>query len=317
MPVLKDDVDKPIAICLMGPTASGKTALAATLYEQLNVELISVDSAQVYREMNIGTAKPTAEELLQLPHRLIDIRDPANAYSAAQFRDDALLAMQEINTVGKTPLLVGGTMLYFRALEYGLAPLPDADAGIRQQLDAEAAEIGWPAMHARLRQVDPVTAERLQPTDPQRIQRALEVYELTGEPLSVLQQRQEEVELPFQLVKLALMPSDRAALHARIEQRFQVMMQQGFLEEVQKLFQRNDLHSDFPSIRSVGYRQLWQYLKGEWDLPLAVEKGTTATRQLAKRQLTWIRNDDSWQKIDTNIKNLHDEALKVIKNHPI
>lgn len=317
MPHITHPNDRPVALCLMGPTASGKTALAQRLYDELPVDLISVDSAQVYRGMDIGTAKPTAEELLALPHRLIDIRDPSEAYSAAMFREDALREISEIHQAGRTPLLVGGTMLYFRALEYGLSPLPEADPEVRKRLDAEASELGWPEMHARLQAIDPDTAARLQPTDPQRIQRALEIYEITGEQMSVLLAAHEEPELPFQLVKIAITPDDRGVLHERIAARFLHMMNMGFLQEVRTLFQCTDLHENLPSIRCVGYRQLWKHLQGEWDLDTAIERGIAATRQLAKRQLTWLRGDETWTQFNSESKKLGDEILKLIKNHPI
>ena len=288
----------PSALCLMGPTAAGKTALAMALVARGIGEIISVDSGMIYRGMNIGTAKPSADELLQAPHRLIDIIDPAEAYSAADFRRDALAAMHDITAAGRVPILVGGTMMYFKILRDGLATLPEADADIRAALYAEAAQNGWPALHARLQQVDPVAAARIPPHDSQRLQRALEVWMLTGKTLTQCHAEQAPVEaLPWRMHWLAIAPPDRAVLHQRIALRFDQMLAGGLIEEVQALRARGDLHLGLPSMRSVGYRQVWQYLDGEFDRPALRERGLAATRQLAKRQLTWLRSfpDVTWR----------------------
>lgn len=280
-------------ICLMGPTASGKTDLAIQLCQHLNTEVISVDSALVYKGMDIGSAKPNAEELALAPHRLIDLIDPADSYSAADFRRDALDNIAQLHSQGKIPLLVGGTMMYFKALLEGLSPLPNADQAIRAQLEIEAQEKGWPAMHKMLSDVDPVAASKINENDSQRINRALEVYRLTGKRMSELQKVKVEP-LPFDVLQFAIAPSDRAVLHQRIEKRFKIMLDMGFEKEVMTLYQRKDLHPDLPSIRCVGYRQMWDYLAGECDYDEMVFKGIAATRQLAKRQLTWLRG---WQNI--------------------
>lgn len=284
---------KPDAIFLMGPTASGKTALAIELRKHLPVEIISVDSALIYRGMDIGTAKPTAEELNQAPHRLIDILDPSLPYSAADFRRDALNVMAEITSQGKIPLLVGGTMLYFKALLEGLSPLPSADPVVRSDIEQIAQEQGWSEIHRRLAEVDPVAAARIHPNDPQRLSRALEVYLISGQTLTEMTQTAGE-ELPYNVFQFAIAPQDRKILHERIEQRFHMMIEAGFEEEVRKLHQRNDLHVDLPSIRCVGYRQMWSYLDGEISHDEMIYRGICATRQLAKRQITWLR---SWENI--------------------
>jgi tRNA dimethylallyltransferase len=279
--------------CLLGPTASGKTAAALALAARRPVEIISVDSALVYREMDIGTAKPTAEERAVAPHHLIDIVDPTDAYSAAQFRADTLRLTAEIHARGRLPLLVGGTMLYYKALTQGLNDLPAADTDVRATLDADAAREGWPAMHARLATVDPVTAARLAPNDSQRIQRALEVFMLTGQAMSALlaaPARVDDAASAWQFVPIALEPSDRSVLHARIEQRFDAMLAGGFVDEVVKLRERGDLRPEMPSMRCVGYRQVWEYLDGAIDYSTMRDKGVFATRQLCKRQLTWLRS---------------------------
>ncbi|RJX30802.1 MAG: tRNA (adenosine(37)-N6)-dimethylallyltransferase MiaA [Oxalobacter sp.] len=282
--------NKPLAVAIMGPTASGKTATALHIARHIPSEIISVDSALVYRDMNIGTAKPSADELAQVPHHLIDIIDPAEAYSAAKFCEDAIRITMDIIGRGKLPLLVGGTMLYFKALMGGLDDLPSADPEVRAKLDAEAAQAGWPAMHAKLAQLDPETAARLQPNDAQRIQRALEIIELTGQPMSQLLAQREQTELPFELLLIALEPSDRSVLHARIAKRFDTMLREdALLHEVKDLRKRSELHLGLPSMRSVGYRQCWEYLDGLYDEKTLREKGIAATRQLAKRQLTWLR----------------------------
>jgi tRNA dimethylallyltransferase len=282
---------RPLAICLMGPTAAGKTDLAVALHDAVPCELISVDSALVYRGMDIGTAKPSPELLARVPHRLVDILDPSEAYSAGRFRDDALAAMDEIASAGRVPLLVGGTMLYFRALERGLADLPTADPALRAELAAEGERLGWPAMHRRLAEVDPGAAAAIHPNDPQRIQRALEVQRLTGRPLSDLQRAARESVPPWRLLKLVVAPESRAWLHERIARRFGSMLDEGFLDEVARLRSRGDLHLGCPSMRAVGYRQAWQHLDGEFDREEMVARAVAATRQLAKRQFTWLRRE--------------------------
>ncbi len=275
----------------MGPTASGKTALACALRAHFPLDLISVDSALVYRGMDIGTAKPDAQTLARHPHALVDIRDPAQPYSAADFRADAQIAMQASTDAGRVPLLVGGTGLYFRALQRGLSNLPEADAAVRARLAAEAATIGWAELHRRLAQLDPVAAARIRPNDQQRLQRALEVIELTGRPLSELQSGGAGEPLPWRVLKLALLPGDRSVLHQRIATRFDAMLSDGLCEEVAALRARGDLHPDLPAIRAVGYRQTWEYLDGRYGLPELRERGIYATRQLAKRQITWLRSE--------------------------
>jgi tRNA dimethylallyltransferase len=283
---------KPLAVAIMGPTASGKTAAALHVARHMPAEIISVDSALVYRGMDIGTAKPTAAELAEVPHHLIDIIDPRDAYSAAQFREDAIRLVSDISARGRLPLLVGGTMLYFKALRDGLDALPQADPEVRARLNEEAARIGMPAMHARLAALDPDTAARLKPNDAQRIQRALEVIELTDMPMSQLLAKTPRPELPFRLLQLSLEPSDRSALHARIAARYDAMLDAdsgGLIAEVRALRERGDLHLGLPSMRCVGYRQAWEYLDGMYDHHALRDKGIAATRQLAKRQLTWLR----------------------------
>ncbi|MGF6409743.1 tRNA (adenosine(37)-N6)-dimethylallyltransferase MiaA [Paraburkholderia sp. MM5482-R1] len=286
--------------CLLGPTASGKTAAALALAARRPVEIISVDSALVYREMDIGTAKPTAEERAVAPHHLIDIVDPADSYSAAQFRADTLRLVGEIHARGRLPLLVGGTMLYYKALTQGLNDLPAADAEVRARLDADAARDGWPALHARLAALDPVTAARLAPNDSQRIQRALEVFMLTGQPMSTLLAAPARIDdaASASFVPVALEPSERGELHARIEQRFDSMLAHGFVDEVVKLRARGDLLPEMPSMRCVGYRQVWEYLDGAVDYRTMRDKGVFATRQLCKRQLTWLRSMPERQVVD-------------------
>jgi tRNA dimethylallyltransferase len=303
----------PPAIFLMGPTASGKTALAIDLVENYNCEIISVDSALVYKDMNIGTAKPDAELQARAPHRLIDLIDPVEVYSAANFREDALREMADITAKGKVPLLVGGTMMYFKFLRDGAAQLPKADEAVRQRLLAQGEEFGWPHMHAKLGEVDPVSAERLKPMDSQRIQRALEVFEVSGKTLTQFWAEQDEQPLPYEVISFAVMPKERKTLHKRIAQRYQIMMKQGFVEEVKTLFAREDLHEDLPSIRCVGYRQVWQYLQGEIDYDEMVERGIIATRQLAKRQITWLRSWPDLNWLDTEDPNLLQSALKILR----
>jgi tRNA dimethylallyltransferase len=282
---------KPRVVAIMGPTASGKTAAALAIAQELPCEIISVDSALIYRGMDIGTAKPSADEQAAVPHHLIDIRDPSESYSVMQFREDALGLIQAIHARGKLPLLVGGTMLYFKGLRDGLDELPQADPALRAQLDIEATRHGMPAMHARLAELDPITAARLKPNDSQRIQRALEIIALTGKPMSELLNRTLPPPLPFELISFALEPSDRSVLHDRIAYRFDQMLKSdpGLLEEVRALKSRADLHPGLPSMRCVGYRQAWEYLDGKINKSELREKGIAATRQLAKRQLTWLR----------------------------
>lgn len=304
----------PPAIFLMGPTASGKTGLAVELVQSMPLEIISVDSALVYRDMNIGTAKPEQEMLQRAPHHLIDVIDPLQTYSAAQFRADALRLMAEITERGKVPLLVGGTMLYFRALQQGLDGLPEADASTRAELDREAEQIGWPGMHAMLAVIDPETAARLQPADSQRIQRALEVYRLTGQTMTTLHRQQAAETLPYRLLKIALQPSDRAVLHARIAERFVAMMQGGLLEEVQGLLKKYPgLHPDMTSMRCVGYRQTLEYIAGNISEHEWREQGIAATRQLAKRQLTWLRGMDDTLVLDCLSVDLHEKMERIVR----
>ncbi|EKO3618667.1 tRNA (adenosine(37)-N6)-dimethylallyltransferase MiaA [Vibrio metschnikovii] len=288
----------PLALFLMGPTASGKTDLAIRLRQKYPVEIISVDSALIYKGMDVGTAKPDARELALAPHRLIDILDPSEAYSVADFRQDALREMQVIVNEGKIPLLVGGTMLYYKALLDGLSPLPAANPAVRQQIESQAQEQGWAALHAQLQQIDPISAARIHPNDPQRLSRALEVYKISGKTLTELTQTKGE-SIPFRVKQFAIAPMDRAELHRRIELRFEKMVKSGFEEEVKALYDRNDLHPDLPSIRCVGYRQMWDYFDGNSTLDEAIYRGICATRQLAKRQLTWLRSWDELTWLDS------------------
>ena len=281
-------MNKAKIISLMGPTASGKTAFAMELYDRYPIDIISVDSALIYRGMDIGSAKPTKQEQQKYPHKLIDICDPAESYSAANFRYDAIEEIEKSLSNGRTPLLVGGTMLYFKALIEGLSPLPAADSDIRQQIEEKANKLGWQAIHEELKKVDPVSAQRIHPNDPQRLNRALEVYLISGKSLTELTQESGEA-LPYDIMQLAIMPEDRAELHQRIEQRFLQMLDQGFEDEVKTLMLRSDLHTNLPSIRCVGYRQMWEYLNGDISYDEMVFKGICATRQLAKRQITWLR----------------------------
>lgn len=285
----------------MGPTASGKTALAIDMATQYNCEIISVDSALIYRDMNIGSAKPSTEELEMAPHKLIDILDPSESYSAADFRRDALLAIEDIISRGKTPLLVGGTMMYFKALLEGLSPLPSADEAIRQQILAQAQTEGWEALHQELCNIDPVAGERIHPNDPQRLSRALEVYRISGKTMTELTQTKSAA-LPYDVVQFAIAPNDRKVLHELIAKRFNIMLEQGFIEEVARLKARDDLHLELPSMRCVGYRQCWQYLDNEFDHATMVEKATAATRQLAKRQLTWLRSWPDLQWLESGVE---------------
>ena len=304
----------PPAIFLMGPTASGKTGAAVHAVQHLPVEIISVDSALVFKDMNIGTAKPDEATLALAPHHLIDVIDPTSAYSAANFRSDALRLMADITSRGKIPLLVGGTMLYFKSLEGGLSGLPEADAEVRAVLDAEAEKIGWPAMHDKLSKIDPTTATRLMPNDAQRIQRALEVHAITGKTMTALFAEQTNEALPYHLLKIALIPSDRAVLHARIATRFDAMLKAGFVDEVKALIaQYPTLTSQSTSMRCVGYRQALEHLNGDYDAAELRDRGIFATRQLAKRQLTWLRGMDDVLTLDCLDANLNDVVLAEIK----
>ncbi len=305
----------PPAIFLMGPTASGKTWLAAQLYQHLPIELISVDSALVFKGMDIGTAKPDAATLTQAPHHLIDLIPPTEVYSAAHFRNDALKLMTDITARGKVPLLVGGTMLYFKALQGGLSNLPEADLEVRAKLDAEALQIGWPEMHAKLAKIDPATAARLAPADAQRVQRALEVYEISGKTMTALHEETSDDDLPYHLLKVALVPSDRSVLHSRIATRFDAMLKEGFLGEVKALLkQYPELNPNMPSMRCVGYRQALQHLAGQYDEAELHDRGIFATRQLAKRQLTWLRGMDDTFEVDCLNPQMYDLVFnKIIK----
>ncbi len=289
----------------MGPTASGKTAFAMALADKYPIDIISVDSALIYRGMDIGTAKPTQDEQKQYPHKLIDICDPAQSYSAANFRHDAIVEIENSLKNGRIPLLVGGTMLYFKALIEGLSPLPAADSEIRQQIEEKANRLGWQAIHEDLKKVDPVSAKRIHPNDPQRLNRALEVYLITGKSLTELTEQSGEA-LPYDIKQFAIMPQDRTELHQRIEQRFLQMLDQGFEDEVKTLMQRSDLHLNLPSIRCVGYRQMWEYLTGDVSYDEMVFKGICATRQLAKRQITWLRG---WQQPITWLNSDNSETM--------
>jgi tRNA dimethylallyltransferase len=303
----------PPAIFLMGPTAAGKTALALSLHDVLPLEIISVDSSQVYRGMDIGTAKPTREEQARAPHRLIDIRDPVQTYSAAEFCTDALREMEAITRAGKIPLLVGGTMFYFHALEFGLSELPSADPDIRARLSEAATQIGWPGMHQRLQAIDPVTAARMHANDAQRIQRALEIYELTGQLPSALGAAKPGVSLPYRPIKVALWPQDRLLLHGRIERRFHEMLKQGLVAEVELLYALGSLFPDLPSMRTVGYRQIWKYLNKSIDYSEMTAQAVAATRQFAKRQITWLRSYPEVQVFDSGNSLPEKECLDYLK----
>jgi tRNA dimethylallyltransferase len=302
------------AICLMGPTASGKTALAIELVQRLPLEIVSVDSAQIYKTMDIGTGKPDAKTLTLAPHRLIDFLDPLESYSAARFCEDARREMANIRAAGKVPLLVGGTMLYFKALRDGLASMPAADERVRADILNQASAEGWAAIHTELAAVDPIAASRIHPNDPQRLQRALEVFRVSGRSLSDWQAMQSP--LPDggdAFVFLSIQPVDRSVLHQRIERRFRQMLEEGLVGEVEALFARGDLGPELPSIRSVGYRQVWQYLSQEIGFDVMVERGVIATRQLAKRQITWLRGWPSLKNFDSDDKNLIDGVLRSIE----
>jgi tRNA dimethylallyltransferase len=299
-------------IFLMGPTATGKTNIAAELFKRFPIELISVDSALVYRGMDIGTAKPSREFLNNAPHRLIDICEPDETYSAARFRNDALLAIDEIHSKNRTPLLVGGTGLYFRALESGISDLPDADAEIRQRLESEARDIGWQAMHDRLAEIDPVSAERIHPNDPQRIQRALEIYEISGRSMTDHYDDGDVSPFPFELIKIILNPGDRSRLHERIEHRFMKMLDEGLVDEVRAFHANGRFSGSLPAMRMVGYRQVWNYLDGKSDYEEMVEKGIAATRQLAKRQMTWLRKEENGVWLDSDESGLLDKIRGIL-----
>lgn len=305
---------RPPAIFLMGPTASGKTALAIHLASLMPCDIISVDSALVFRGMDIGTAKPDLETRRRTPHQLVDIRDPEQHYSAAEFCHDAIAAMESIQANGRIPLLVGGTSLYFRSLQRGLSTLPGAEPELRLRLEAEAQALGWAALHRRLTILDPLAAQRIHPNDPQRIQRALEVIEITGQRLSDLQGHRQS-SLPFRLLKLIICPGDRSVLHQRITQRFMAMKASGFLAEVESLMQRPGLTAEHPAMRAVGYRQAWQYLTGDASASEWVEKGIFATRQLAKRQITWLRSeyDAFWR--DPADSGMVAQIMQIISHH--
>jgi tRNA dimethylallyltransferase len=300
--------DRPPVILLMGPTASGKSVVAVRLAARFRLEIVSVDSAQVYRHMDIGTAKPGSDTLATAPHHLIDIVDPGDRYSAARFCEDANQVLAEIHARGNIPVLAGGTMLYFEALQEGLSQLPAADPQTRLVIDTMAETSGWPALHAELQRIDPATATRLQPTDAQRIQRALEVYYLTGRPLSALIARGRVAAVPYRTIPIALEPSERTVLHERIEQRFERMLELGLIGEVRRLRERFELNASLPSMRAVGYRQVWQYLGGEFGLAALREKGTAATRQLAKRQLTWLRGWGHARRFDCLAEDLAEQV---------
>ncbi len=310
----------PPAIFLMGPTASGKTDLALQLVRELPCEIISVDSALIYRGMDIGSAKPSAEILQEYPHHLVDILDPAQSYSAAQFRDDALAAMADITARGRIPLLVGGTMLYYKALIDGLAAMPAADVQVRSALELQAEAEGWAALHAELQSVDPVSAERIHPNDPQRIMRALEVWRVSGQSMTehrvqqaLQKQASNRSHLPYNVATFAIAPQQRSILHERIAQRFHLMLEQGFIAEVEALRQRGDLHADLPSIRAVGYRQAWAYLQGDLTYDEMIERGIIATRQLAKRQFTWLRSWEDIEWLDSLSQDNMSHTLKRLK----
>lgn len=306
--------NKPLAVAIMGPTASGKTAAALEVAQHIPAEIISVDSALVYRDMTVGTAKPTPKERSMVLHHLIDLIDPSESYSVSRFREDVFRLVREISQRGKLPLLVGGTMMYFKGLLAGLDDLPGADLDIRARLDEEAAREGWPALHQKLALLDPDTAARLQPNDSQRIQRALEIIELTGTPLSRLHTGRNNTELPFVLHTIALEPSDRSILHQRIATRFDHMLENdALIDEVRALRNRKDLHLGLPSMRCVGYRQTWQYLDGEFDRKTLREKGIVATRQLAKRQLTWLRAMPERQIVDCLSPDAAQEIIALVK----
>lgn len=302
-------------ILLMGPTASGKTALAVSLAESLNGEVISVDSALVYRGMDIGTAKPDLEERRGIPHHLIDLIDPAERYSTGQFQKDALRLIEEIQQRGRLPILAGGTMLYFHGLIHGLSPLPPANPDIRKQIEHQAEKEGWPKLHATLSAIDPEAGQRIHPNDPQRIQRALEVFHITGLPLTTLLQNQPRTAFPYRAIPCLIAPRDRAQHADIIHQRFENMVDAGLVEEVKKLHDRGDLHPNLPSIRAVGYRQVWSYLESECNFETMIERATTATRQFAKRQMTWLRRESFALALESEAANLTTDATRQLQIH--
>lgn len=303
---------KPAILCLAGPTASGKSATTLALAARTPIEVVAVDSATIYRQMDIGTAKPSLQERERIPHHLIDILDPADSYSVAEFVRDAEQCIADILSRGRLPVLCGGTMMYFKALRDGLADLPQADPETRARIEQQAQEHGWPAVHETLQRVDPITAGRLAPHDSQRLQRALEIFQVSGIPMSqwLAQQQETPYQAPYDYVTISLEPSDRAVLHARIAQRYREMMQQGLLDEVRHLRERGDLHPGLPSIRCVGYRQLWAYLDGEVSLETAIEQAIAATRQLAKRQLTWLRSQPERIVVDSLAADAPEQVLR-------
>jgi tRNA dimethylallyltransferase len=307
-----NDTSLPPAVFLMGPTASGKTGLAVELVAAFPLEIISVDSALVYRGMDIGTAKPDAATLARAPHRLVDVCEPWEVYSAARFRDDALREMRDITAAGRAPLLVGGTMLYFRALLDGLSMLPSADEHVRFLLEKEARKLGWPAMHAQLAELDPEAAARINPNDPQRIQRALEVIRLTGRTMTDLRAERRRRPLPYSVLKVVVCPSSRVVLHSRIRQRFEAMLEAGFVNEVRALHANPSLHADLPSMRAVGYRQAWGWLDGRLEDGEWQEKAVAATRQLAKRQLTWLRKEQGALWYDLGADEAKERAFRAV-----
>jgi tRNA dimethylallyltransferase len=316
----------PAAICLMGPTAAGKTDLAVSLLDNLPCEIISVDSALIYKGMDIGTAKPEKEILLKAPHRLIDIIAPSESYSVSQFYHDALREMNDIVARGNVPLLVGGTMMYFKILQNGIANLPSADEKVRSKIKKDADEHGWPYIHEQLAAVDPESAARIRPKDPQRLQRALEVFRVTGITMTQLWADQKDVTkglgrdiggvpaAPFDFINLAISPTERATLHARIAERFGLMLDAGFVEEVECFYRAENMHADLPSMRCVGYRQVWDYLDGKLNKDEMMERGVIATRQLAKRQLTWLRSWPNLHQLETNDSKVLAKALKIVEN---
>jgi len=312
-----DDAALPPVIFLMGPTATGKTSLAADLSKQLPVEIVSVDSAMVFKGMDIGTAKPGRELLAIAPHRLIDICEPTEAYSAGQFRQDAYTAISEIQANHKIPLLVGGTGLYFRSLEQGFSALPSTDPQIRNRLSVLFKKYGSQYMHQRLKNLDPESAKRIHPNDPQRIQRALEVYEITETPLSSLFAEGRHGPFPCKIVKIILMPSDRKALHEKVKKRFLAMLDNGFVDEVARMYQRDDMHAGMASMRMVGYRQIWRYLAGEMDYPNMREHAIVATRQLAKRQMTWLRGEKNAVTFDSLDAENSQKILNFLGKDPV
>ena len=301
-------------ICIAGPTASGKSAAARAIAQRWPVEIINVDSATIYRGMDVGTAKPTAQERSEVAHHLLDILDPADSYSVATFRRDALQCVRDIQSRGNLPLLVGGTMMYFKALRDGLNDLPAANPDIRKALEASAAVEGWPAMHAKLKTIDPVTAQRLSPNDSQRIGRALEIWHISGQPMSALLGATQTADEPVATITLSLEPLERSLLHTRIGERFDQMLELGLLAEVQALHARGDLHPGLPSVRCVGYRQLWSVLEGELDLKQGREQAISATRQLAKRQITWLRSQPERHRIDSCSPTAIDQVVRAIAN---